>query len=178
VRKSQAVPKVDLRNRVLHLLISIAIGYVALLVLVRLFESHLIFFSNYPDRLSGEWNPRGLPRQEIWLTACDGTKFHAWWIPNENARFTFLAFHGNAGNITDRASIYEFLNGTPANVLAVEYQGYGRSEGRASEAGFYRDADAAYSFLVDTIHIDSKTIISFGQSLGTAVAAHLAATPR
>ena len=35
-----------------------------------------------------------------------------------------MAFHGNAGNITDRVSIYEFLHGTPANVLAVEYQGY------------------------------------------------------
>ena len=175
MRKSQAVSKVDLRTRVLHLLISIAIGYVALLILVRLFESRLIFFPNYPGRLSGEWNPRGLPIQDIWLTASDGTKLHAWWIPNDKARFTFLAFHGNAGNITDRASIYAFLNGIPANVLAVEYRGYGRSEGKPGEAGFYRDADSAYDFLVDSKHIDSKSIISFGQSLGTAMAAHLAA---
>jgi len=110
----------------------------------------------------------------LWLTADDGTKVHAWWIPNEAAKFTFLAFHGNAGNIADRAAIYQFLKDTPANVLALEYRGYGRSEGKPSERGVYRDTDAAYGYLVNTRGMDPKTIISFGQSLGTAVAAHLA----
>ena len=63
----------------------------------------------------------------------------------------------------------------PGNVLALEYRGYGLSEGKPSEAGIYRDADAGYQYLINEKHIDPRSIIAFGQSLGTAVAAHLAA---
>jgi fermentation-respiration switch protein FrsA (DUF1100 family) len=158
-----------------NVFLSILIGYVLVLALCRIFESRLIFFPTYPDRLGGDWNPHGLGVQEVWLTADDGTKLYAWWIPNEAAKFTFLAFHGNAGNVADRASAYQFLRDTPANVLALEYRGYGRSEGTPSERGVYRDADTAYAYLVKERGKDPKTIVSFGQSLGTAVAAHLAA---
>jgi uncharacterized protein len=165
----------NLRKRATSLFISIVIGYLIVLLLVRIFESRLIFFPDYPGRLSGDWTPRGLPIENIWLTSADGTRLHGWWIPNEKAKFTFLAFHGNAGNIADRAPIYEFLRDTPANVFALEYRGYGHSGGKPSEAGFYRDADAALDYVIKAKQIDPKTIISFGQSLGTAVAAHLAA---
>jgi len=158
-----------------NFLVSILIGYVVVLALCRIFEARLIFFPNYPDRLGGDWNPRGLDAQDVWLTADDGTKLHAWWVPNDAAKFTFLAFHGNAGNVADRATVYEFLRDTPANVLALEYRGYGRSEGKPNERGVYRDAEAAYVYLVKTKGKDPKTIVSFGQSLGTAVATHLAA---
>jgi uncharacterized protein len=153
----------------------VAIAYVALLVLMRIFEFRFVFFPNYPGRLEGDWNPPGLPVEDTWLRASDGVKLHAWWIPAQEAKFTFVAFHGNGGNIALRADLYKFLHETPAHVLAVEYRGYGRSEGAASEAGLYRDAAAAYQYLVQTREIAPKTIIAFGQSLGTAVASHLAA---
>jgi fermentation-respiration switch protein FrsA (DUF1100 family) len=162
------------RKRVLMFLIYIFIGYLLLLALIRIFESHLIFFPNYPSRLEGDWHPSGLPVEDVWLTASDGTKLHAWWIPNPQAKFTFLAFHGNASNMANRAPTYEFLASTPANVLALEYRGYGHSEGNPSEAGINRDAEAAYQFLVATKSIKPKTIIAFGQSLGTTVASYLA----
>jgi fermentation-respiration switch protein FrsA (DUF1100 family) len=162
-------------GRLLNFLLTILIGYLLVLVLVRLGEARLIFFPNYPDRLDGDWHPRSLPVEDIWLTTSDGVKLHAWWIPRDNAKFTFLAFHGNASNIANRAPIYEFLRDSPANVFALEYRGYGHSEGKPSESGIYRDAQAAYDYLVNTKGIDRKTIISFGQSLGTAVAANLAA---
>ena len=167
--------RLNLRRRASSLLTSIIIGYVLVLALVRIFESRLILFPNYPGRLAGDWNPRGLPVEDVWLTSSDGTRLHAWWIPNEKAKFTFLAFHGNAGNIADRATVYEFLRDTPASIFALEYRGYGRSEGKPSEAGFYRDAEVAFVYLVNIRGKDPKTIVSFGQSLGTAVAAHLAA---
>jgi fermentation-respiration switch protein FrsA (DUF1100 family) len=168
-------PKNPLRRRLLNILLTILVGYVIALVLLRIFESHLIFFPDYPGRLEGDWHPRTLPVEDVWLTASDGTKLHAWWIPHDQAKFTFLAFHGNASNIANRAPVYEFLRDLPANVFAIEYRGYGRSEGHPSEAGLYRDADAAYQYLVATQSIDPKTILSFGQSLGTTVATHLAA---
>ncbi len=164
-----------IHRRLLSHLLTILVTYFLVLVLVRMFESRLIFFPNYPGRLDGDWHPRGLNVEDVWLTASDGVKLHAWWIPGDKARFTFLAFHGNASNIANRAPVYEFLRGTHANVFALEYRGYGHSEGKPSEAGVYRDAEAAYEYLVKTKGIDHKAIISFGQSLGTAVATHLAA---
>ena len=139
-----------LRERMFSLSISILAGYALVLLLCRVFETRLIFFPEYPQRLGGDWNPRGLPVQDVWLTSADGTKLHAWWIPNDAARFTFLAFHGNAGNVADRASVYAFLREIPACVLALEYRGYGRSEGKPGERGVYDDATAAYTYLVHT----------------------------
>jgi uncharacterized protein len=175
MRDSSAVTAVPIRKRMLRLLVSVFVGYILVLLLVRVFEARFVFFPDYPGRLAGDWNPRNLVVQDVWLTSSDGTKLHAWWIPNEKGKFTFLAFHGNAGNITDRAPIYEFLRDAPGNVLALEYRGYGHSEGKPSERGLYRDAGTAYDYLVNVKHIDPKTIISFGQSLGTAVAAQLVA---
>jgi len=165
-------------SRALNFLAVLAVAYVIVLVLLRLFESHFIFYPNYPGRLEGDWKPASLPVQDVALLASDGVRLHAWWIPAENAKFTFLAFHGNASNIANRAEIFRFLHQIPANVLALEYRGYGRSEGSPSEAGIYRDADAAYQYVVQSKGVVPETIISFGQSLGTAVAAHLAAKSR
>jgi fermentation-respiration switch protein FrsA (DUF1100 family) len=162
-------------QRILNFLIYLLAAYLLLLALLRIFESRLVFFPNYPARLEGDWHPHNLPLEDVWLTASDGVKLHAWWIPNPQAKFTFLAFHGNASNIANRVPTYEFLHSTPANVFALEYRGYGHSEGTPSEAGINRDAEAAYEYLVTAKSIQPKTIISFGQSLGTAVASYLAA---
>jgi fermentation-respiration switch protein FrsA (DUF1100 family) len=162
-----------IHHRLLSLLLSILLAYFLVLVIIRIFESRLVFFPNYPSRLDGDWHPRGLNVEDVWLTAADGVRLHAWWVPDDKARFTFLAFHGNASNVANRAPTYEFLHGIHVNVFALEYRGYGRSEGKPSEVGVYRDAEAAYDYLVNAKGVDRKTIISFGQSLGTAVATHL-----
>ena len=123
----------SLGARLVNLLVTVVIAYVLALVAIRLFESHLIFFPNYPGRLEGDWHPRNLPVKDVWLSSSDGTRLHAWWMPKDHAKFTFLAFHGNASNIANRAEVYEFLRGTPANVFALEYRGYGHSEGKPAK---------------------------------------------
>lgn len=163
-----------MRRRLLRILVMLAIGYVCLLLILRIFESNLVFFPDLPGRLNGDWHPAGLQIQDVWITAYDGTKLHAWWIPNEKAQFTFIAFHGNAGNIAMRGYVYKFLSDIPANVLAVEYRGYGKSEGKPGEKDFYRDANSAYQFLPEKQGVRPENIISFGQSLGTATATNLA----
>ena len=114
-------------------MIVLGVVYLSILLLLRIFESHLIFFPDFPSRLAGDWHPSGLPVEDVWISADDGTKLHAWWIPADGAKFTFLALHGNAGNISDRAYVDRFLHELPVNVLAVEYRGYGKSEGQPNE---------------------------------------------
>jgi len=162
------------------LLITLVAAYLAVLILLLIFERRLVFFPQIPGRLSGDWSPPDLAHEDVWLTSADGTRLNAWWIPAqdspaENAPPTFLCFHGNAANIAWRADVYRFLRELPANVLAMEYRGYGRSEGAPSEPGIYADAEAAYQYVVQKRGVPPARLIVFGQSLGTAVAAHLAA---
>jgi fermentation-respiration switch protein FrsA (DUF1100 family) len=159
-----------------------AIAYLAVVVLLLVFEKRLVFFPQIPGRLTGDWSPPDLAHEEVWFTAADGVRLHAWWIPasatadvREGELPTFLCFHGNAANIAWRADFYRFVRDLPANVLALEYRGYGRSEGTPSEDGLYRDAEAAYIYLTSQRGIAPRKIIVLGQSLGTAVAAELAA---
>jgi fermentation-respiration switch protein FrsA (DUF1100 family) len=159
----------------LHLLLIAAAVYAGLILLLLLFEKKLVYFPGHPGRETGDWQPAGLPVEDVRLVAEDGVALHAWWIPVPDGEFTFLAFHGNAGNVAHRAPVYRFLHSLPANVLAVEYRGYGRSEGAPDEPGIYRDARAGWEHLVRKRGIAPERIIAFGQSLGTAVAADLAA---
>jgi hypothetical protein len=150
------------------------LAYLAVVILLLVFEKRLIFFPQIPGRLTGDWSPPDLAPEDVWLTTADGVRLHAWWIAASGAGGgseapTFLCFHGNAANIAWRADFYHFLRRLPANVLALEYRGYGRSEGSPS------DADAAYTYLTGQRGIPPRRIIAMGQSLGTAVAAELAA---
>jgi fermentation-respiration switch protein FrsA (DUF1100 family) len=58
--------------------------------------------------------------------------------------------------------------------LAYDYQGYGTSEGEATERHTYDDEEAAYNFLVQTMHIQPTNIIAFGRSVGGGPAVDLA----
>lgn len=91
---------------------------------------------------------------------------------------TILWFHGNAGNlgyqVDDLAALRQW---TAANIFIFDYRGYGNSAGQPSERGFYRDARAAWRYLLTRPDIDPQRIILYGRSLGTAAAVELAAAP-
>jgi fermentation-respiration switch protein FrsA (DUF1100 family) len=165
----------QLAKRMAEILATLALAYCAILFFIALFENRFIYFPQIPGRLSGDWSPRGLPAEDVTLETQDGVKLHAWWIPAAHAEFTFLAFHGNAANIANRADVYLFLHALPVNLLAVEYRGYGRSEGAPREAGLYFDAQAAFEYVRREKKVPEGRIISYGQSLGTVIAADLAA---
>jgi fermentation-respiration switch protein FrsA (DUF1100 family) len=134
-------------------------------------ERHFIY---YPTRQVNE-NPgsAGLAYQDIDLVTDDKVKLHGWWIPCEGARGTLLIFHGNAGNVGDRVPWIEMLHNLGVHVFIIDYRGYGKSEGDPFEEGLYRDARAAYNWWAKR-YGDEKLIL-FGESLGGAVAVHLAA---
>jgi hypothetical protein len=87
-----------------------------------------------------------------------------------------LWFHGNAGNLAQRADVMLLLARIPAQVVIVDYRGYGRSEGRPNEKGLYRDARAAWSYLTEESGVEPGRIVLYGVSLGGAVAVDLATT--
>jgi len=126
----------------------------------------------YPD---GLWNlQRDVAATEVWLTARDGVKLNAWWIAAPDAHLVTVFFHGNAGNLTHRIEHMRAIVAAGSSLLLPDYRGYGKSEGKPSEAGLYMDADAAYQWLIDHGHAPERIVIQ-GESLGTAVAVDLAA---
>ena len=124
------------------------------------------------EQTPADW---GLAYEEVWLRAEDGVRLHAWYLPGHAAGPTLLFFHGNAGNISHRRASLEIFHDLGLNVLILDYRGYGRSEGRPSEQGLYRDARAAWDHLVGERGLAPREIVVFGRSLGGAVAANLAA---
>src|SRR5262249_49120336 len=60
------------------------------------------------------------------------------------------------------------------SVLIIDYPGYGRSQGKPSEAGCSAAAQAAYDWLTTTKNVPAKRILIYGSSLGGAIATDLA----
>lgn len=113
----------------------------------------------------------GLPLQDVWFTARDGAKLFGWFVEPEHPIATMLWCHGNAGNIIHRLENLAELYRLGLSVFLFDYRGYGRSEGRPSEAGFYQDAEAAYHYIRQQRRIPPNRLVVFGRSLGSAVAA-------
>jgi abhydrolase domain-containing protein 12 len=89
---------------------------------------------------------------------------------------TILYFHGNAASraAPHRVRFYsQWTSRVRANVLAIDYRGFGDSEGSPSEAGLRLDGRAAWDWLVRR-GARPNNILLFGQSLGTGVVAQVA----
>jgi fermentation-respiration switch protein FrsA (DUF1100 family) len=116
----------------------------------------------------------GLEAEDLSVEAEDGVRLHGWWIRGEGRR-ALVFFHGNAGNIADRLDRAQILRDRFGfDVFLVDYRGYGRSGGRPSEEGLYRDGRAAYGAAREA-GFPPERIVLFGESLGSAVAVRTAA---
>jgi fermentation-respiration switch protein FrsA (DUF1100 family) len=117
----------------------------------------------------------GLDFRELVLPTDDGERLHGWWIPaRADSLGHLLLCHGNAGNVGDRVLHAAMLTGVGFDVLLFDYRGYGRSSGRPSEQGTYRDARAALACLLLQPGVDAARVLYLGESLGGAVAVDLA----
>ena len=157
----------------LWIIISIAIGYGLIVLLMYLLQSQMVYHPT--DYMMATPSVAGLEYEEVSFQTEDKLELHGWFVPADSARPTVLYFHGNAGNISGRLEIIKLLNEIGLNVFIFDYRGYGRSEGSAEEAGTYRDAEAAWKHLVEERDIAPAEILIMGRSLGGSVAAWLAA---
>lgn len=112
--------------------------------------------------------------------AADGTSLNAWFLPAKNkdggkAKATVLFLHGNAENISTHFRSVAWLPAEGFNMLALDYRGYGASEGTPSLAGMQLDIDTAMRSLLAHKDVDQNRIVIFGQSLGGALAIYYAA---
>ncbi len=160
----------------LTLLAGLALIYVALGVALYLFQGSMVFLANLPGRaLEATPADIGLNYEDVQFDTADGERLHGWYVPAVNARGVLLFFHGNAGNISHRLESIMIFNRLGLDVLIVDYRGYGQSTGKPTESGTYRDAQAAWDYLLGERQAPPGRIVIFGRSLGGAVGAWLAA---
>jgi uncharacterized protein len=90
------------------------------------------------------------------------------------SRPTIIFFYGNAMCLADSVDFCREWRRLGANVLGVEYPGYGLSSGKPGEQPFCAAAEAAYGWLAQRGDVDMTRIIPTGLSIGTGVAVELA----
>jgi uncharacterized protein len=159
----------------LKLLLIVVIGYIVIVAGMYFTQHRMLYLPDVPGRaLVATPADVGLAYEDVELATSDGVRLHGWFVPGEGSR-ALLFFHGNAGNISHRLGSIRVFNDLGLSVLIIDYRGYGRSGGRPTEAGTYRDAEAAWRYVTESRGFPPERVVVFGRSLGGAVAAWLAA---
>lgn len=147
------------------------------------FQRKLIYpstLNNARDRVDTP-DKYGLPYEDIKIRTADGETLQSYLMLHDakDANYsnkTILVLCPNAGNIglflPVVHHIYKNLN---YNVYIYSYRGYGYSTGTPSEAGLKQDADAVMKFIGSHPQLSESSIITYGRSLGGAVAIYITA---
>jgi pimeloyl-ACP methyl ester carboxylesterase len=156
-----------LRGAVIAVAIAGMAAYAAVLVLLLANERDLLFIRGRYAR------PRDALYQVRTIAERDGTRVTIWEVPPRHAggaRVVF--FYGNAGTLSDFARIGEALHDEGYGIVLASYRGYPGNTGSPSEDGIMADARAILATL------GPGPVVLWGQSLGTGVAARMAAEGR
>lgn len=153
----------------------------AVIVLVLLYCCVLVVLWHMQERIVFQ-PPRRVPpgqvaARQVHYEARDGTSLFAYVVGDcETARTAMLAFHGNADLarwlVPWATRIAEDLD---CCVMLPEYRGYDGLLGAPTYVASSLDARAALEYLRTVEHVPPDRTVYFGHSLGTAVAAELAA---
>ncbi len=149
----------------------IAAACYAILVAVMYMAQRSLLF---PGAAMGTGAPPTLAAwgQSVLIGTPDGETLHALHSPAQDGRPTVLFFLGNADSIDHYRFLSDALARRGDGLLALSYRGYGGSTGRPSETGLLVDGLTAYDWLSAS---GQDRVVLLGQSLGSAVAVHVAA---
>lgn len=90
----------------------------------------------------------------------------------EEKKGVILYFHGNADNLERWGYMSEDFTSRGYDVIMMDYRGFGKSDGKATEANMYEDAKTIYAYASEKY--DPQDIIVYGRSIGSGVATQLA----
>ncbi len=151
------------------LLAASAVAYGGLFLFGLFFADHLVFPAPRPSYAVTTPDLIRIPMS-------GGGEVAALWLPVRDAKTAILYLHGNAQDLgMIRARMEGIRTESGCAVLAVDYPGYGLSEGKPSEDGTLRSAEAAFGNLTGVRGFTPENIVLWGSSLGSGPAVDLAA---
>jgi len=135
------------------------------------FQTHLIF----PTHAVAKAGPLPRGAELLSVKAADGDELAGVYIPADEAgadRTLILGFGGNAWNAQD---VGEYLHELfpDEEVVTFHYRGYRPSQGSPSAEALMADAPLVYDLAMQ--RVKPKRVVAVGFSIGTGVAARLAA---
>jgi uncharacterized protein len=148
-------------------------GLVALLAWYALSALVLVLAEQALMRFAPDGGVVGGSGRDLWLQTEDGARIYASYYERDPSFPTLLYLHGVAGTLQTRKDRLELFASLGANLLAVEYRGYGPNPGRPVERAVELDAEAAYAWL--RRRTPESLIVPFGESFGGGAATWLAA---
>jgi len=147
-----------------------SIGYLMLLIWVHYYQERLIF-DREPLPATHRFALADVQEESIPVPGANLSALHLR-LPNPRGMIFFL--HGNGGNLATWLTSTEFYRNANYDLVMIDYRGYGKSSGRIeSEEQLRADVRAAWQ-AVAPAYIGKPRVI-YGRSLGTALAAGLAA---
>jgi uncharacterized protein len=146
--------------------------YLGVLVVLWCFQERVVF--QPPSGAA----PSDVDAAMVQYQAADGTPLFAYVVGElTSSGPVMLAFHGNADLsrwlVPWAANV---LRETGCSVMLPEYRGYDALSGAPNYRSSALDAHAALEYLRDVAGVAPERLVYFGHSLGTAIAAELAAT--
>ncbi|WP_425617126.1 alpha/beta hydrolase [Anatilimnocola sp. NA78] len=156
-----------------------ALAYVSVILMLLWMETALVYPA--PQYPVGNWQAaQTYGWEEVDFKSADGTKLHGWYreLPKSQGepQAVMLYCHGNGENIAHNGDyLADVANQNQLNIFMFDYRGYGRSEGKPTEAGVLADGEAAQQWLAERARIPANQIVLMGRSLGGGVAVDLAA---
>ena len=112
--------------------------------------------------------------EEITLHVPGGEALIAWHSKAEAGKPTILYFHGQAGNLARRSERVRRYGAAGVGFMIMAYRGFSGSTGIPSERANVSDGVFAFDWLVER-GVKAADIVIYGESLGTGVAAQVAA---
>jgi hypothetical protein len=120
---------------------------------------------------------RGLKHEDVTLDVANNGSVRGWFVHAVGTpQATILYLHGNGGDLSSYLTDISQFAKAGFDSFSIDYEGYGESSGRPSEANMYRDAAAAWSWLTTQRGVPSQHLAIWGFSLGGGVATQLAET--
>lgn len=157
----------------LKLLAGLCLIYVLIVAVAYAAQRRLMYFPN-PVRVNpGQLGLVGV--NERIVETPDGERLVTWVARPEPGQPTLLYFHGNGGNLTNRAVRLSRYHLAGMGVVMLSWRSYGGSSGTPSEAANLADARLVYDRLVAE-GTDPRDIVLYGESLGSGIAVQLAAS--
>ncbi|MEE9426833.1 MAG: alpha/beta hydrolase [Paracoccaceae bacterium] len=112
------------------------------------------------------------------LQTPDGETLILWVAPAMLGAVTVLYLPGNAGNLALRAPRFSYFLDQGYGLVALGYRGSSGSTGVPDEATLSRDALQVFDAIPDLTNSLTGSVILYGESLGTAMAAKIAVQRR
>ncbi len=141
---------------------------------LKLFSRKLLYFPTPVSKSRLAYLKTGFDQvREITIPIEEKRELHGWLINKDMENLPILFyFGGNAEEVS--LNMEDFVQNLDANVVMVNYRGFGQSHGSPEEEALKSDSLAIYDAMAEKYNINPGRAVAWGRSIGSSMAAFLA----